>query len=178
MKISIIVAIGENNEIGKDNDLLWHLGDDLKRFKKLTSNGVVIMGQKTYESLPFKPLPKRVNIVITDDPDVIFDGCVMANGIDDAIIKAEFWSAGGPDFIGNTEEVFVIGGGSIYKQFINRADTLYITKVHESFEADTFFPDISDWVTHFREDHKKDENNDYDYSYLIMEKRKFITIND
>lgn len=163
MKISIIVAIGKNNEIGKDNDLLWHLGDDLKRFKKLTSNKVVIMGQKTYESLPIKPLPKRTNIIITDDPDSSFEGCVMVFSIDDAIQKAKYWDDSG--------EVFVIGGGSIYKQFIDKADKLYITKVHESFEADTFFPDISEWTTIFREDHKKDENNDYDYSYLIMEKR-------
>ena len=155
--------MGENNEIGKDNDLLWHLGDDLKRFKKLTSNRVVIMGQKTYESLPIKPLPKRTNIVITDDPDVSFDNCVMAFSIDDATQKAEYWD--------DTGEVFVIGGGSIYDQFLNRTDNLYITKVHEYFEADTFFPNINDkWTTIYREDHKKDENNDYDYSYLIMEK--------
>lgn len=171
MKISIIVAIGEKYEIGKDNDLLWHLGDDLKRFKKLTSNSVVIMGQRTYESLPFKPLPKRINIVITDDPDVVFDGCVMAHSIDDAMIKADFWTAGGIDFIGN-DEVFVIGGGSIYRQFFDKADKLYITKVHETFDADTFFPIInSDWILKSEENHKKDENNDHDYSYLVYERK-------
>jgi len=162
MKISIIVAIGENNEIGKNNKLLWHLGDDLKRFKKLTYNKVVIMGQKTYESLPIKPLPKRTNIIITDDPDLLYDGCIMSFSIDDAIEKAKFWD--------DTGEVFVIGGGSIYKQFLNKTDTLYITKVHESFDADTFFPDISEWTMTYKENHKKDENNDYDYSYLIMKK--------
>jgi len=170
MKISIIVAIGENYEIGKDNGLLWHLGDDLKRFKKLTSNRVIIMGQKTYESLPIKPLPKRTNIVITDDTDLSFDGCVMAFGIDDAIQKAEYWD--------DTGEVFVIGGGSIYKQFFDKADILYITKVMESFDnADTFFPEIKkkDWKSISEETHNKDKNNDYNYSYIKYQKKMRLT---
>lgn len=164
MNISIIVSISENNAIGKDNKLLWHLGDDLKRFKKLTKNKVIIMGQKTYESLPIKPLPKRINIVITDDYDISYDGCIMAYGINDSIEKANYWS--------KEDEIFVIGGGSIYKQFFDLSDKLYITKVYEKFDADTFFPEINDeeWGLKLIEEHTKDENNDYDFSYMIYEK--------
>ena len=165
MKISIISAIGENNEIGKDNKLLWNIKNDLKNFKKLTSNKVIIMGQKTYESLPIKPLPNRINIVITDDYDISYNGCVMAYGINDAIEKSQYWSS-------IEDEVFVIGGGSIYEQFIDKSDNLYITKIHEKFEADTFFPEINEtWNLISTEFHKKDDNNEYDYSYLLYQKK-------
>lgn len=166
MKINIIVAIAENYAIGKNNDLLWHLGDDLKRFKKLTSNNVVMMGQKTYESLPVRPLPKRTNIVISDDYDVRYNGCEMAYGITEAMEFAKYWS--------DDTEVFVMGGGSIYRQFFDMADKLYITKVHKSFEdADVFFPEIDEekWELIFEEKHTKDENNEYDYTYLLYEKK-------
>ena len=165
MKISIISAVSYNNVIGKDNKLLCHLKDDLKRFKELTKNNVIIMGQKTYESLPIKPLPKRYNIVITDNKDISFFGCEMAYSIDDAIYKSDNWSKDG--------EIFVIGGGSIYKQFFNYADKLYITKVHENFEGDTYFPIINnkDWKLISEKKYKKDKNNDYDYSYIIYEKK-------
>jgi len=163
--INIIVAIGENNEIGANNDLLWHLGDDLKNFKKLTKGKVVIMGQKTYESLPIKPLPNRTNIIITDDPDIQYDNCVMAYDIKDSIEKANYWS--------DDNDIFVIGGGSIYKQFINLVDNLYITKVHSIFKnADRFFPKINEnkWKIVFIENYKKDENNEFDYSFMKYEK--------
>jgi len=163
MKISIIAAVSENNVIGKDNKLLWHLGDDLKRFKKLTSKKVIIMGQNTYESLPIKPLPNRTNIVITNDINLNYNGCVMAISIDEAIDKAFYWSTG---------EIFIIGGGSIYNQFFNYANKLYITKVHEKFEGDTYFPEIKEdkWKLISEEKFEKDDNNDYDYSYLEYEK--------
>jgi len=166
MIISIIVAIGKNNEIGKNNKLLWHLGDDLKRFKKLTLNKIVIMGQKTYESLPIKPLPKRTNIIITDNKNLSFDKCIMAFSIDDAIKKAEN--------LKYNDEIFIIGGGSIYKQFFNISDYLYITHVNESFNADVFFPEIKekDWKFISQEIHSKDENNEYDYSYVKYKKIK------
>jgi dihydrofolate reductase len=168
MKISIIVAIADDYAIGKDNKLLWHLSDDLKRFKKLTTGKVVIMGQKTYESLPIRPLPKRISIVITDNPDLSFFECQMANSIEDSIEKSIYWTQG-------EDEIFIMGGASIYRQFFDKADRLYITRVHATFEdADVFFPEIKEdeWNLVFEEDHAKDENNEYDYTYQIYEKIK------
>jgi len=159
--ISIIVAIAENSAIGKDNKLLWHLSDDLQRFKKLTTGHTVVMGKKTFESLPFQPLPNRRNIVISDIPNDRIDGCVMAYSIDDAIEKMD-----------EDKENFIIGGGSVYRQFLNIANKLYITKVLHSFEADTFFPeiDLEVWKLIDRQDNDPDEKNPYPYSFLIYEK--------
>lgn len=133
--ISIIVAIAQNMAIGKNNDLLWHLPADLKHFKQLTSGNTVIMGERTFFSLPVRPLPKRRNIVITDKPDLQLDGCEMAHSIDEACALCR-----------HDDENFVIGGGSIYRQFMALADTLYITWVYRDFEADTFYPDIDESV--------------------------------
>lgn len=162
MRISIIVAIAENNAIGKDNKLLWHLSDDLKRFKKLTTGQTIVMGKKTFDSLPVKPLPGRHSIVITDVPGEVFNGCVSAYGIDDAIAK-----------FSGTGENFIIGGGSVYAQFLPYADTLYLTKVHHSFEADTYFPgiDFSEWNLAESEEVRADEKNDYDYTYYIFKRK-------
>lgn len=161
--ISIIVAIGKNNEIGKDNGLLWKLKGDLKRFKELTMGKPVIMGQKTLESLPIKPLPNRINIVLTDDISYNYDGCIMKYSISESISEAK--KHGG--------EIFIMGGGSIYRQFMKFADKLYITKVHEEFQdADVFFPDINEneWELVSQEDHYKDKYNEYDYSYLLYDR--------
>ncbi len=165
MKISIIVAIAENYAIGKDNKLLWHLSGDLKRFKELTNGKVVIMGQKTYESLPIRPLPNRINIVLTDNHEITFEGCVMAYDIEDALNKALNLSS-------EDSEVFIIGGGSIYRQFFDIADRLYITKVHEEFDADTFFPFIEEdkWWLLTEEYRVKDNKNPYNYSFLTYKK--------
>lgn len=143
-EIAIIVAIAENYAIGKNNDLLWHISDDLKRFKKLTSGNPVIMGKKTYFSLPLRPLPNRKNIVITDVPGEIIDSCTMAYSIDDAVAQMD---ADKPNFI--------IGGGSIYAQFLPLANKLYLTRVHQSFDADVFFPkiDFDEWEKVFEEPH-------------------------
>jgi len=159
--ISIIVAIAEKSAIGKDNKLLWHLSDDLKRFKKLTTGHTVVMGKKTFESLPFQPLPNRRNIVISDIPNDRIDGCVMAYSIVDAIEKMD-----------DDKENFIIGGGSVYRQFLNIANKLYITKVLHFFEADTFFPeiDLKVWKLVDRQDNDPDEKNPYPYSFLIYEK--------
>ena len=159
--ISIIVAIAENNAIGKNNDLLWHLSDDLKRFKKLTTNHKIIMGKRTYESLPIRPLPNRTNIVITDIEGENFDGAFSVYSIDKAKKMCD-----------KSEECFIIGGGSVYKQFLPFADRLYITEVHNSFEADTFFPEInkSEWKEMSREKHSKGEKNPYDYSFVVYER--------
>ena len=156
--ISIIVAIAENYAIGKNNDLLWHIPEDLRRFKKLTTGHTIVMGKKTYESLPRKPLPDRVNIVISDNPDDHFDQCTMAYSIEDAI-----------EILNPADENFIIGGASIYRQFLPIADRLYITWVHKSFEGDVFFPEIdfSEWITISREDIPPDGKNDFTYSYHI-----------
>jgi len=162
--ISIIAAVSENNAIGLNNNLLWRLSDDLKRFKELTLNKVVVMGQKTFESLPIKPLPNRTNIVISDDLEFIYPTCIVSNNIESTLEKFKYFSY--------SEEVFIIGGGSIYKQFFNLSNKLYITKVHENFEADTFFLEIDEaWNLISEEKHLKDENNDYDFTYMIYEKK-------
>jgi dihydrofolate reductase len=160
--ISLIVAIAENNAIGKDNKLLLHIPDDLKRFKKLTSGHCVIMGKKTWESLPKRPLPGRTNIVLTDDPSDCFDCGLTAYSIEDALQKCN-----------NDNEVFVIGGGSVYSQFLNIADRLYITYVHKKFEADTFFPDIDPriWEPVEKEEHKSDSATDFSYTYVIYKRK-------
>ena len=154
--ISIIVAIGENNAIGKDNRLLWHLSDDLKRFKKLTTGHTLIMGRNTFLSLSNGALPNRRHIVISDVPGETFDGCEMARSIDQAIGMA-----------GNDEECFVIGGGMVYAQFLRRVGKLYLTQVHQSFEADTFFPEIDfrQWKAIRSEFVEAGEKNEYPHSY-------------
>lgn len=156
-KISIIVAIAKNNAIGKDNKLLWHISDDLKRFKKITSGCTVIMGKNTFYSLPVRPLPNRKNIVITDTPNEQIEGCIMAYSIDDAINKCD-----------DTQENFIIGGASVYGQFLTIANKLYITKVDKDFEGDCFFPEINmnEWMLISTENGQPDGKNDFKYSYL------------
>ncbi len=160
--ISIIVAVAENHAIGKDNKLLWHISNDLKRFKKITSGHPVIMGKKTYESLPVRPLPGRMNIVLTDVPGEKIEGCEMAYSLPEAIEKCP-----------EGEECFVMGGGSVYRQFLPMADKLYITKVHQTFEADTFFPEIDkkQWELISREAVPDDDTVPFDYEYLVYRKR-------
>lgn len=154
--ISIIVAIASNRAIGKDNRLLWHLSDDLKRFKKLTTGHTLIMGRNTFLSLPNGKLPNRRHIVISDIPDESFEGCEMANSIEEAI-----------ELAGTGEECFVIGGGMVYRQFLPVAGKLYLTRVHESFEADTFFPEIdfSLWKALATEEVDAGERNQYRHTY-------------
>jgi len=161
--ISIIVAVAENNAIGKNNQLLWHIPEDLKRFKRLTTGHTVIMGKKTWESLPFKPLPNRRNIVITDDPEDHFEGAEMATSIESAI-----------DLSNANEENFVMGGASIYQQFLPLTDRLYLTKVHKSFEGDTFFPELNllDWERISKDDYPPDTSNDFGYTYFIFDRIK------
>jgi dihydrofolate reductase len=161
--ISIIVAIARNYAIGKNNDLLWHLPADLKRFKQITSGKCVVMGKKTWESLPLKPLPGRKNIIITDNPDDCFNCSFTANSIDDAIRQCS-----------DSGEVFVIGGGSVYRQFMDIADRLYITWVDRDYEADTFFPEISEdiWEPIETDGDHLDEKNGFTYRYVIYQRRK------
>ncbi|MTE28158.1 dihydrofolate reductase [Winogradskyella ouciana] len=157
-ELTIIVAAGEDNAIGKDNDLIWHLSDDLKRFKKLTSGHHIIMGRKTFESFP-KPLPNRTHIVITRQSDYkVPEGVIVVNNLEDAIDAAR-----------KDSQPFIIGGGEIYKQSINLAEKLEMTRVHSTFKnADTFFPEIDDtkWREVSRTTHDADEKHKYAFSFI------------
>lgn len=164
MIISLVVAAAENNAIGKDNQLLWHLPNDLKFFKNTTWGMPVIMGRKTFESVN-KPLPGRFNIVITRQTDWKADGVIVAADLKDAIAKAAET---------NCKEVFVIGGGEIYKQAMDIANTIYITRVHAVIEdADTFFPviDESKWALVDNEDFESDLKHRYAYSFQKWERK-------
>ena len=161
--ITIIAAIGKNNELGKDNDLIWHLPADLKRFKKITSGHHILMGRNTFESIG-KPLPNRTSVIITRKENYFIDGCLSANSIEKAIELAN-----------HDEAAFIIGGAQIYKQALksNLVDKLDITIVHHNFEADVFFPkiDLNIWKEINREDFKADEKNKYDYSFVSYVKK-------
>ncbi|MEZ5070560.1 MAG: dihydrofolate reductase [Bacteroidales bacterium] len=154
--LSIIVAIAENRAIGKDNRLLWHLSDDLKRFKKLTRGHTILMGRNTFLSLPNGPLPDRRHIVLSLEEGEAFEGCEMARSVEEALALA-----------GQDRECFVIGGAMVYAQFLPMAGKLYLTRVHHSFEADAFFPEIdfSRWKA-LREEHvPAGEKNAYPHTY-------------
>ncbi|WP_299273809.1 dihydrofolate reductase [uncultured Psychroserpens sp.] len=161
-ELTIIVAAGENDAIGKDNDLIWHLSDDLKRFKSLTNGHHIIMGRKTFESFP-KPLPNRKHVVITrQDNYKAPDGVIVVNNMEDALDASK-----------NDEQPFIIGGGEIYKQSMSLADKIEITRVHHSFEnADTFFPeiDLSIWKETRSEFHEKDDKHDFSFTFLTYVK--------
>lgn len=161
-KISIIVAVAANWAIGKDNDLLWHISNDLKWFKKHTSGNPVIMGKKTWDSLPLKPLPKRLNIIISDNPNDSFDGGQTVGSIEEAIKNMD-----------QEKENFIIGGGSVYAQFLPIAQKLYLTQVHKEFDGDIFFPEVNmdQWEEIFREDHPESDDNPLAYSFLILKKK-------
>jgi dihydrofolate reductase len=160
--ISIIVAVSDDWGIGKDNELLWHIPEDLKRFKSLTLGKCIIMGKRTWESLPGRPLKGRTNIVLTDVPEECIDCSVTAYSIEDALRKCE-----------TGQEIFVIGGGSVYRQFLDIADRLYITHVHSIAPADVFFPkiDMRKWKIVEKEDHLTEDEGKIPYSYIIYERK-------
>lgn len=161
-ELTIIVAAAENNAIGKGNKLIWHLSDDLKRFKSLTNNHYIIMGRKTFESFP-KPLPNRTHVVITRQTDYkVPEGVILVNSLEAAISAAK-----------SDSQPYIIGGGEIYKQAMAVADKIEITRVHENFEADTFFPEIdtSVWKETANEFHKKDEKHDYEFTFLTYQRK-------
>ena len=160
--LSIIVAIAENYAIGKKGNLLCHLPEDLKHFKTITSGKTVLMGERTFYSLPKHPLPNRRNIVLTDVPGKVFDGAEAVYSIDEMVKLI------------NSEEAFVIGGGMVYRQMMPLADKLYITHIHHSWEdADTFFPEIdsSIWKQISAEYHEADDKNPYDYTFAEYGRR-------
>jgi len=158
--ITIIAAIANNNALGKDNQLIWHLPADLKRFKQVTLNHHIIMGRKTFESLG-KPLPKRTNIVITRNKNYTAEGCIIVNSLQEAIEAAK-----------EDKNPFILGGAEIYTQAIEIADELDLTFVHHTFDADAFFPEIDTtiWKETLREDFKADDKNKYDFSFVKFER--------
>lgn len=160
--ITLIAAIGEKNELGKDNQLVWHLPEDFKRFKSITSGHYIILGRKTFESFP-KPLPNRTHVIITRQKDYAPENCIVVNSIKDAVAACT-----------KEQDVFVIGGGEIYKQSIEIADKLEVTRVHHTFEADTFFPeiDLEKWKLDFEEFHQKDEKHNFDFTFLTYTRKR------
>jgi len=164
--ITVMAAIADNNALGKDNQLIWHLPGDLKRFKKMTLNHAVIMGRKTFDSLG-KPLPNRINIIITRDKNYKVEGCVVVHSLKEALKAATE----------EDENPFILGGAEIYKQAMPFADILDLTFIHHKFEADVFFPKIDKtiWKETSREYFKADEKNKYDYSFVTFERFYLLT---
>ena len=160
--ITIIAAIGKNNELGKDNDLIWHLPADLKRFKKVTTGHTIIMGRNTFESIG-KPLPNRRSVIITRNKEYQQAGCTIVHSLEDAI-----------QLVKEEERAFIIGGAQIYKEAMEKeiVDQLDITLVHQNFEADVYFPEIDTkkWQSMSKEDFSSDEKNSFGYSFLSYSK--------
>lgn len=164
-ELTIIAAASTNNIIGLDNKLVWDIPRDLKRFKDLTQGHSVIMGRKTFESLP-KPLPNRTNIVVTRQAGYFSKGCITVNSVEDGLKIAQQ---------NGEKEPFIIGGGQIYKIALERdlVDKIYLTKVHCDFKGDTFFPELgTNWQETQRIDCTKDKNHAYNYSFLTFKKIK------
>jgi dihydrofolate reductase len=162
--ISLIAAIGKNNEIGKGNTLLFNMPADMKHFRDTTRGHAVIMGRKTFESLPNGPLPNRRNIIITRDAEYNCEGIEVVHSVDESLKLFE----------NSEEEIFIIGGAEIYKQAIEKADKLYITHINaEDKDADSFFPIIDKevWQETKREDSSADEKNIFDYSFVEYVKK-------
>ena len=157
MTISIIAAIAENNAIGKNNQLLWHLPTDLKYFKNKTSGHTVIMGRKTFDSVG-KPLPNRRNIVITRQALTI-PGSEVVKSLEDALALCK-----------DENEVFIVGGAEIYRQAMDVTDILYLTIVHKTFDADAYFPEIEPekWREITREPHQTDDKNNLAFTFLTL----------
>jgi len=167
MIVSLIVAVAKNNVIGKDNDLIWHLPKDMRYFKAKTLNHHIVTGRKNYISIPkkYRPLIDRVNIVLTRSTTFEEENCVISNSLEAAIDFAK----------SNKEtELFIIGGGQIYKEALdkNLIDKMYITHVNESFDGDTFFPEIdySKWEKISREEYDIDEKHQHSFSFVVYKK--------
>lgn len=160
--IILIAAVAENNSLGKNNDLLWHLPNDFKRFKEITSGHHIVMGRKTFESFP-KPLPNRTHVIITRQKNYIYEGCIVVQDLEKAIAVCP-----------KNETIFVIGGGEIYTQSIHLADQLDITRVHHSFEADVYFPEIDFKIWELTSEifNSKDEKHLYDYTFQTYVRKK------
>lgn len=157
----MIAAVAENNALGKDNEMIWHLPDDFKRFKQLTTGNHIIMGRKTFESLP-KLLPNRTHIVITRQKDYNPEHCIVVDSLQKAIER-----------VPEGEDVFIIGGGEIYNLGLPFADKIELTKVHSEFEADAFFPKINpdEWELTHEEFHPKDEKHNFDFTFQTFTRK-------
>lgn len=163
MKVSLIVAVGRRNEIGKGGQMPWHLPADLKHFKRNTLGKPVLMGRKTLEAIG-RPLPERRNLVLTRDAGFRAEGCETVTSLDAAL-----------ELVSGEPELMVIGGGEVYRLAWARTDRIYLTRIQADVEgADTFFPELQDgrWREVSREDHRADEKNPFDYSFLLLERVK------
>tara|TARA_B110000908_G_C10252899_1_gene453339 strand:- start:241 stop:822 length:582 start_codon:yes stop_codon:yes gene_type:complete len=159
--ITLIAAAAQNDALGKDNDLIWHISEDLKRFKRLTTGHAIIMGRKTFESMP-KALPNRTNIVLTKNKNYKAEGAVVASTIEEALVLA-----------GEDNQPFIIGGAQIYSLFMDHCNRIELTRVHHDFEADVFFPkiDTSKWTISKEEFISKTEDQPYNYTYITYDKK-------
>ena len=157
--VAFVVATAENGVIGRDNQLLWHLPEDLKHFKRLTRGHPVVMGRRTYDSIG-RPLPNRTNLVVTRQPDWQAEGCEVVHSVPAALERAAQLD----------EQVFVIGGAEIYRQALPAADVIYLTEVHHAFEGDVVFPELSpaEWREETRERHEPDERHAYAFSFVTL----------
>lgn len=165
MIVSMIAALTKNNVIGKNNDLPWHLPDDMKYFMQTTKGHFVIMGRKNYQSIPekFRPLPNRTNIVITRQTNFEAPGCQVINSLDEAIAVCKK---------ANPKEIFLIGGSSIYKEGLQFANKLYLTEIHAEIDGDVYFPQINknDWKEKSRVPHSNDDRHQYAFDFVVYEK--------
>ncbi|HOI25968.1 MAG TPA: dihydrofolate reductase [Paludibacteraceae bacterium] len=164
MTLSIIVAIADNYAIGKDNQLMWHLSADMKHFKSITTGHAILMGRNTYDSIG-RPLPNRRNIILSRT--------LAKDSVPGCEVIRDFSELEADETLQN-EEVFVIGGGAVYRDLFSKADKLYITRVHTDKEGDVYFPEIDEkeWLQLSFESHQADEKNDYDYDFVDYERRK------
>jgi dihydrofolate reductase len=168
MIISLIAALAKNRTIGKNNDLPWHLPDDMKYFMQTTKGHYVIMGRKNYDSIPekFKPLPNRTNIVVTHKKDFVAPGCIVVNSLEQGLDLARK---------ANESETFIIGGAEIYKLSLSVATRLYLTEINGDIEGDTFFPAIDNaaWKETSRVHHEKDTRHTFDFDFVVYAKKQF-----
>ena len=163
--LSIIAAVSENNVIGKDNKLIWSLPEDLKRFKLITTGHTIIMGRKTFESLPVKPLKNRINVVLTNDESFEYEGVFVEHSLEDVLIK----------YKNLQKDVFIIGGSSIYKQFMPYADMVYLTEIDYGFsDVDVYFPEMkmSEWILVSEIHHPNDDKHDYPFSIKTYKRKR------
>jgi len=160
MKLSLIVAMATNHTIGLNNKMPWHLSADLKKFKQITMGHPIIMGRKTFESIG-RPLPGRQNIIISRNPHYEQQACLVFNNLDSALLSCT-----------EADEVFVIGGATLYAATLARADRLYITKIQQAFDGDTWFPeiDLQQWQEVARKDINDDTCVDFSYSFIVYER--------
>lgn len=161
-RLSAIVAMSDNRVIGDKNQLPWHLPADLKYFKNLTSGHPILMGRKTYESIG-RPLPNRTNIILTRNAEFTAPGCLVVTTIEEAMECARE---------AQSDEIFIIGGAEVYKQLLPHIERIYLTIVHDQFDGDAFFPELDEdqWQEVSRQNHDADENNEFDFSFVVLDR--------